>query len=162
MHGPINVKSPNNTSKWQIGFNSAFKGLMSYRTHLVTNHSCSAGSSLQSPAIVSGRTRLYTQFTRLPTCTDLFLRVFDSLRFLHVPCIPVCLSSGDSATFPCRTACDVSKPDRRMINRNPTARKYMATTHELPVSRMTSRHVLTAGIPRLCRLTVSPQILFLI
>jgi hypothetical protein len=26
MHGPINVKSPNNTSKWQMGFNSAFKG----------------------------------------------------------------------------------------------------------------------------------------
>jgi hypothetical protein len=29
MHGPINVKSPNNTSKWQMGFNSAFKGLIS-------------------------------------------------------------------------------------------------------------------------------------
>jgi hypothetical protein len=27
MHGPINVKSPNITSKWQMGFNSAFKGL---------------------------------------------------------------------------------------------------------------------------------------
>jgi hypothetical protein len=27
MHGPINVKSPNNSSKWQIGFNWAFKGL---------------------------------------------------------------------------------------------------------------------------------------
>jgi hypothetical protein len=27
MHGPINVKSPNNTSKWQIGFNSSFKEL---------------------------------------------------------------------------------------------------------------------------------------
>jgi hypothetical protein len=27
MLGPINVKSPNNTSKWQMGFNSAFKGL---------------------------------------------------------------------------------------------------------------------------------------
>jgi hypothetical protein len=27
MHGPINVKSPNNTSNWQMGFNSAFKGL---------------------------------------------------------------------------------------------------------------------------------------
>jgi hypothetical protein len=27
MHGPINVKSPNNISKWQIGFNSAFEGL---------------------------------------------------------------------------------------------------------------------------------------
>jgi hypothetical protein len=27
MHGPINVKFPNNASKWQVGFNSAFKGL---------------------------------------------------------------------------------------------------------------------------------------
>jgi hypothetical protein len=27
IHGPINVKSPNNTSKWQMGFNSTFKGL---------------------------------------------------------------------------------------------------------------------------------------
>jgi hypothetical protein len=29
MHVPINVKSPNNISKWQMGFNSAFKGLNS-------------------------------------------------------------------------------------------------------------------------------------
>jgi adenine-specific DNA methylase len=28
MHGTINVKSPNNTSTWQMGFNSAFKGLI--------------------------------------------------------------------------------------------------------------------------------------
>jgi hypothetical protein len=28
MHGSINVKFPNNTSKWQMEFNSAFKGLM--------------------------------------------------------------------------------------------------------------------------------------
>jgi hypothetical protein len=27
MHGPINVKSPNNISKPQMGFNYAFKGL---------------------------------------------------------------------------------------------------------------------------------------
>jgi hypothetical protein len=27
MHGPINVKSTNNTSKWQMEFNSAFKWL---------------------------------------------------------------------------------------------------------------------------------------
>jgi hypothetical protein len=27
MHRPINVKSPNNISKWQMGFNLAFKGL---------------------------------------------------------------------------------------------------------------------------------------
>ena len=29
MNGPINVKSPNNISEWKMGFNSAFKGLMS-------------------------------------------------------------------------------------------------------------------------------------
>jgi hypothetical protein len=28
MHGPINVKSPNNTSEWEMGFNTAFKGLI--------------------------------------------------------------------------------------------------------------------------------------
>jgi hypothetical protein len=27
MHEPINVKSPNNTNKWQMGFNSVFEGL---------------------------------------------------------------------------------------------------------------------------------------
>jgi len=27
MHLPMNFKSPNNISKWQMGFNSAFKGL---------------------------------------------------------------------------------------------------------------------------------------
>jgi hypothetical protein len=30
MHGPMNVKSPNNTSKLQMGFNSAFKDLNIY------------------------------------------------------------------------------------------------------------------------------------
>jgi hypothetical protein len=30
MLGPINVKSPNNTSKWQMGFNLAFKGLITF------------------------------------------------------------------------------------------------------------------------------------
>jgi hypothetical protein len=29
MHGTMNLKFPNNTSKWQIEFNSAFKGLIS-------------------------------------------------------------------------------------------------------------------------------------
>jgi hypothetical protein len=28
MRGPINVKSPNNITNWQMRFNSAFKGLM--------------------------------------------------------------------------------------------------------------------------------------
>ena len=35
MHGPINVKSPNNTSKWQMGFNSAFKGLNNKPLYLI-------------------------------------------------------------------------------------------------------------------------------
>jgi hypothetical protein len=30
MQLPINVKSPNNISKWHMEFNSAFKGLMGY------------------------------------------------------------------------------------------------------------------------------------
>jgi hypothetical protein len=33
MHVPINVKSPNNISKWHMGFNSAFKGLTSCTAH---------------------------------------------------------------------------------------------------------------------------------
>jgi hypothetical protein len=33
VHGPINVKSLNNTSKWQMGINSAFKGLNRYLPH---------------------------------------------------------------------------------------------------------------------------------
>jgi hypothetical protein len=35
MHGPINVKSPNNTSKWQMRFNSVFKGLKNVCRDLV-------------------------------------------------------------------------------------------------------------------------------
>jgi hypothetical protein len=30
MHVPINAKSPNNISEWQMGFNLAFKGLKMY------------------------------------------------------------------------------------------------------------------------------------
>jgi hypothetical protein len=30
MHGPINVKSPNNSNKWQTSFNSTFHGLTIY------------------------------------------------------------------------------------------------------------------------------------
>jgi hypothetical protein len=36
MHGPIKVESPNNISKWQMGFNSAFKGLIGGERHLQT------------------------------------------------------------------------------------------------------------------------------
>jgi hypothetical protein len=38
MHGSMNVKFPNNTSKWQNEFNSAFKGLMYpfFHTKIIT------------------------------------------------------------------------------------------------------------------------------
>jgi hypothetical protein len=42
MHGPINSKSPNDTSKWQMGFNSAFKGLNSFSPHVETKQICSS------------------------------------------------------------------------------------------------------------------------
>jgi hypothetical protein len=32
MHLPIKVKSPNNISKWHMGFNSAFKGSILRKT----------------------------------------------------------------------------------------------------------------------------------
>ena len=37
MHGPINIKSPNNTSKWQMGSNSAFKWLKANSRSAVTD-----------------------------------------------------------------------------------------------------------------------------
>jgi hypothetical protein len=45
MHIPISVKSPNNTNKWQMGFNSAFKGLnkkgmISHVTGLFRAYNC--------------------------------------------------------------------------------------------------------------------------
>jgi hypothetical protein len=42
MHVPINVKSPNNINKWQMGFNSAFKGLnyLSWNFTQVTWYAC--------------------------------------------------------------------------------------------------------------------------
>jgi hypothetical protein len=46
MHGPINVKSLNNTSKWQMGFNSAFKGLTAV---LYSSALCSLQRSISPP-----------------------------------------------------------------------------------------------------------------
>jgi hypothetical protein len=48
MHGPINVKSLNNTNKWQIGFNSAFKGLI-FQFSLFLNARTKCGVKFHSP-----------------------------------------------------------------------------------------------------------------
>jgi hypothetical protein len=45
MHGHMNVKSPNNTGKWQMGFNSAFKGL----TDIATVNTSHAPTSFSQP-----------------------------------------------------------------------------------------------------------------
>jgi hypothetical protein len=41
MHVPINVKSPNNISKWQMRFNSAFKGLIDLLSYIEADRSTS-------------------------------------------------------------------------------------------------------------------------
>jgi hypothetical protein len=38
MHVPINVKSPNYISKWQMGINSAFKGLIPAHVRISTRN----------------------------------------------------------------------------------------------------------------------------
>jgi hypothetical protein len=52
MHGPINIKSPNNTSKWQMGFNSEFKGLTDY-TSFYKNELCIKFRKMINPVLVS-------------------------------------------------------------------------------------------------------------
>jgi hypothetical protein len=51
MHGPINFKSPNNTSKWQMGFYSAFKGLILHSFHKLEDHQFLAEFSCTSTKI---------------------------------------------------------------------------------------------------------------
>ena len=66
MHGPINVKSPNNTRKWQMGFNSAFKGLSNYalrKFYLVCN----------------------SWYVIPTTCTSHKVFLFNLIIALHVP-----------------------------------------------------------------------------
>jgi hypothetical protein len=67
MHGPINVKSPNNTSKWQIGFNSAFKGLI--RIHYIRKQSVIVFPTLIIVilcALALAIHRLMGQYTKIP------------------------------------------------------------------------------------------------
>jgi hypothetical protein len=56
MHGPINVKSPNNISKWQMRFNSAFKGLI-YKGYLYKH----AGPEAEGSNPTAGLTLLWAR-----------------------------------------------------------------------------------------------------
>jgi hypothetical protein len=55
MHGPINVKSPNNISKWQMRFNSAFKELIEELIQGGDNR------YLQSPSCLIRRLHVWNQ-----------------------------------------------------------------------------------------------------
>jgi hypothetical protein len=54
MRVPINVKPPNNTSKWQMGFNLAFKGLIQRvpSVHYIGSDSGSSTAITLVPAVV--------------------------------------------------------------------------------------------------------------
>jgi hypothetical protein len=63
MHGLMNVKFPNNTSKWQIEFNLAFKGLIS-KTYCLSTVTNAARTLLNGMLYVYCNTysHLYTAF----------------------------------------------------------------------------------------------------
>ena len=93
MHVPINVKSPNNISKWQMGFNSAFKGLIQTVNDdlLITMMQMSEWPSLNFkwlPTIMNGVefrvTRCYVAQTWLILC-NWFCSPFVSQRSRVTP-----------------------------------------------------------------------------
>jgi hypothetical protein len=63
MHLPINVESPNNISKWQVGFNSAFKGLISNYCICVSDP---VGCGHASPRDMEPMDEAYELFLSLP------------------------------------------------------------------------------------------------
>ena len=58
IHEAINVKSPINTSKWQMGFNSAFNGLICKYIPLAEEGSCSINGTTKE-VFVGHQTSLY-------------------------------------------------------------------------------------------------------
>ena len=64
VHLPINVKSPNNISEWQMGFNSAFKGLILIILILIIlsmeGSSCSGTAGAVESVGVNGSDRVWS------------------------------------------------------------------------------------------------------
>jgi hypothetical protein len=67
MPVPINVKSPNNTSEWQMGFNSAFKGLSV--SCLLYTAKCVDWATDSPAAVMKDRWRPYSP---IDTCTKMW------------------------------------------------------------------------------------------
>jgi hypothetical protein len=79
MHVPINVKSPNNTSKWQMEFNSAFKGLscvwrtLSYLKPCIPLSGASCSTVGWGTALHAGRSRVWFLMVSLEFFIDIIL-----------------------------------------------------------------------------------------
>jgi len=103
MHGPINVKSPNNISKWQMGFNSAFKGLIKMRNYLEMNtfsliisflytkysHSQAASKFTYfgaSEKLLKGTTEFVMSVCLSFCCPSVCVRVHPSVRMEQLRC----------------------------------------------------------------------------
>jgi hypothetical protein len=102
MHGPINVKSLNNTSKWQMGFNSAFKRLSPLRMHTlylsVTNMVCDNGS-LKIIQLPYGNSRQsYNNMTAVRTC---LIAAKCSWSFVYCVVTCVCFLVSSCVWFYC-------------------------------------------------------------
>jgi hypothetical protein len=69
MHGPINVKSPNNISEWQMRFNSAFKELIVYFQTAV-HHGCNFAGYCEINKFVSSNTKFRRQTKRILCAFD--------------------------------------------------------------------------------------------
>jgi hypothetical protein len=90
MHGPINVKTSNNISKWQMGINSAFKGLSFVFKRLIRRlviiicqvlKNCKIRSSVNPMKCTS----TITQFSTVPSSS--FEQQSPIIRLLLLLCI---------------------------------------------------------------------------
>ena len=103
MHVPINVKSPNNISEWQMGFNSAFNGLKGTLCILALSPSLSLLKSIYLTYNVrlSSLSYFYTSRDQLVgiATVEFPYPLFRSLAVTHVFAACICVLCLISVTF---------------------------------------------------------------
>jgi hypothetical protein len=84
MHLPINVKSPNNISKWQMGINSAFKGLKNswqFCLHpysewiLICNAACSLWLSCLKRHCLRNKYKKFNSYREKPNKMQKYIKI---------------------------------------------------------------------------------------
>jgi hypothetical protein len=121
MHGPIKVKSPNNINKWQMGFNSAFKGLIEVHCFCVSWNE----SAPQSLLYYASRNHLH--FTIKATfAPHMFSEISSQFCFQYLWClwiqISVLLWNGSDVRD--SDVLDVSSVPNKHAYHNPTESIY--------------------------------------